>query len=133
MRVVIDINILVSALIAPAGKPAAIVDAWLDGKVTLLTCGTHVAELCATPYEAWFGPNAVGFEGSPSQPLLSSNSMRAAGRPGYDSADPQVLAQHTQWLTAMGVDAVLADLTNGVNAPSWPTGTSSPDGILCLL
>ncbi len=48
MRVVIDINILVSALIAPAGKPAAIVDAWLDGTFTLLTCGTHVDELRAT-------------------------------------------------------------------------------------
>jgi putative PIN family toxin of toxin-antitoxin system len=48
MRVVLDTNILVSALIAPAGKPAAIVDAWLDGKLTLLTCGTHVDELRAT-------------------------------------------------------------------------------------
>ena len=34
-------------MIAPAGKPAAIVDAWLDGKFTLLTCGTHVDELRA--------------------------------------------------------------------------------------
>ena len=48
MRVVIDTNILVSALIAPAGKPAAIVDAWLDGKFTLLTCATHVGELRST-------------------------------------------------------------------------------------
>ena len=48
MRVVIDINILVSALISPAGQPAAIVDAWLDGKFTLLTCATHVDELRAT-------------------------------------------------------------------------------------
>ena len=44
MRVVIDTNILVSALIAPAGKPAAIIDAWLDGKFTLLTCAMHVDE-----------------------------------------------------------------------------------------
>lgn len=48
MRVVIDTNILVSALIAPAGRPARIVDAWLDGKFTLLTCTTHVDELRAT-------------------------------------------------------------------------------------
>lgn len=39
---------LVSTLIAPAGKPAAIVDAWLDGNFTLLTCETHVDELRAT-------------------------------------------------------------------------------------
>jgi predicted nucleic acid-binding protein len=45
MRVVIDTNILVSALIAPAGKPAAIIKAWLDGKFTLLTCATHVGKL----------------------------------------------------------------------------------------
>ena len=77
-----------------------------------VTASSHVVLM---QYEAWFGPNAVGFEASPSQPLLSSNSMRAAGRPGYDSADPQVLAQHAQWLSSMGVDAVLADLTNGVN------------------
>lgn len=48
MRVVIDTNILVSALIAPAGKPAAIIDAWLDGKFTLLTCATPVGELRST-------------------------------------------------------------------------------------
>ena len=48
MRVVIDTNILVSALIAPAGKPAAIVDAWLDGKFTLLTCAAHLDELRST-------------------------------------------------------------------------------------
>ena len=48
MRVVIDTNILVSALIVPAGKPAAIIDAWLDGKFTLLTCATHLDELRAT-------------------------------------------------------------------------------------
>jgi putative PIN family toxin of toxin-antitoxin system len=48
MRVVLDTNIIVSALIAPAGKPAAIVDAWLDGKFTLLTCAAHVDELLYT-------------------------------------------------------------------------------------
>jgi putative PIN family toxin of toxin-antitoxin system len=48
MRVVIDTNILVSALIAPAGKPAAIIRAWLDGKFTLLTCAGHVDKLCST-------------------------------------------------------------------------------------
>lgn len=48
MRVVIDINILVSALIVPTGQPAAIIRMWLDGKFTLLTCATHVNELRAT-------------------------------------------------------------------------------------
>lgn len=48
MRVVVDTNILVSALIAPAGQPAAIIRAWLDGKFTLLTCAGHVDELRST-------------------------------------------------------------------------------------
>jgi putative PIN family toxin of toxin-antitoxin system len=48
MRVVLDTNIIVSALIAPGGKPAAIIRTWLDGKFTLLTCATHVNELRAT-------------------------------------------------------------------------------------
>lgn len=48
MRVVLDTNILVSALIAPAGKPASIIDAWLDGKFTLLICAEQLDELRAT-------------------------------------------------------------------------------------
>ncbi|MHB8413205.1 MAG: putative toxin-antitoxin system toxin component, PIN family [Candidatus Acidiferrales bacterium] len=48
MRVVLDTNILVSALIASAGKPAVIIDAWLDGKFTLLTCAAQVDELRST-------------------------------------------------------------------------------------
>jgi hypothetical protein len=63
MRVVLDTNILVSALIAPAGKPAAIYSAWVEAKFTLLTCAEQLDELLATlqkprvaelvkPYEA---------------------------------------------------------------------------------
>ena len=48
MRVVLDTNILVSAMITSAGKPAAIVNSWLDGKFTLLTCAAHVDELRST-------------------------------------------------------------------------------------
>jgi hypothetical protein len=48
MRVVLDTNILVSALIAPAGKPAAIYNAWEQGKFALLTCSEHLDELRAT-------------------------------------------------------------------------------------
>ncbi len=49
MRVVLDTNnILVSALIAPAGIPAAIYNAWEDGKFTLLPCAELLDELRAT-------------------------------------------------------------------------------------
>ena len=48
MRVVLDTNILVSALISSAGNPAAIYSAWEDGQFTLLTCAEHLDELRAT-------------------------------------------------------------------------------------
>ncbi len=48
MRVVLDTNILVSALISPGGKPAAIYNAWAGGEFTLLTCEEHLDELRAT-------------------------------------------------------------------------------------
>jgi putative PIN family toxin of toxin-antitoxin system len=51
MRVVLDTNILVSALIAPAGNPAAIDNAWEDGKFTLLICAEQLEELRATLQE----------------------------------------------------------------------------------
>ena len=37
MRVVVDTNIIVSAIIAPAGKPAAIIDAWLEPSVQTIS------------------------------------------------------------------------------------------------
>ena len=48
MRVVLDTNILLSALIAPTGKPAAIYNAWVEGTFTLLTCAAHLEELRST-------------------------------------------------------------------------------------
>jgi uncharacterized protein len=48
MRVVLDTNILVSALITPAGYPAAIYNAWESDRFTLLTCAEHISEIRAT-------------------------------------------------------------------------------------
>src|SRR5258706_55692 len=48
MRVVLDTNILISALMIPAGFPAAIYRAWQQGQFTLLTCAGHLDELRAT-------------------------------------------------------------------------------------
>ena len=41
-------RLLVSALIAPAGNPAMIYNAWEQGKFTLLTCMEHLDEMRAT-------------------------------------------------------------------------------------
>jgi putative PIN family toxin of toxin-antitoxin system len=48
MRVVLDTNILVSALLIQTGNPAAVYRAWREGHFTLLTCTEHLDELLAT-------------------------------------------------------------------------------------
>lgn len=65
-------------------------------------------------YEAWFGPNAVTFQGAAAMPLLQSADMQPVGG-GYDSADPHVIRQHVAWMELMGIDAAISDLTNNVS------------------
>ncbi len=48
MRVVLNTNILVSALLLQQGHPAAIYRAWQEGNFTLLTCAGQLDELRAT-------------------------------------------------------------------------------------
>ena len=48
MRVVLDTNILVSALFVQTGNPAAIYRSWHEGYFTLLTCVEQMDELRAT-------------------------------------------------------------------------------------
>jgi len=48
MRVVLDTNILVSALMIQTGPPAAIYRSWEEGHFTLLTCAEQLDELRAT-------------------------------------------------------------------------------------
>jgi putative PIN family toxin of toxin-antitoxin system len=47
MRVVLDTNILISALMIQIGNPSAIYRAWQEGHFTLLTCAEHLDELRA--------------------------------------------------------------------------------------
>ncbi len=47
MRVVLDTNILISALMISTGNPALIYRAWQEGHFTLLTCAEHLDELRA--------------------------------------------------------------------------------------
>ncbi len=70
--------------------------------------------IVALEYEAWFGPNAVTFQGTAAMPLLQSADMQPVGG-GYDSADPIVIAQHVSWMEYMGIDAAISDLTNNVS------------------
>jgi uncharacterized protein len=52
MRVVLDTNILISALLLQTGHPAAIYRAWLDGRFTLLICIEQLEELRATLHKS---------------------------------------------------------------------------------
>jgi hypothetical protein len=77
----------------------------------IVDSSSHVVVL---EYEAWFGPNAVTFQGAAAQPLLQSADMQSVGG-GYDSADPAVIKQHVEWMEFMGFDAALIEVTNNVS------------------
>jgi putative PIN family toxin of toxin-antitoxin system len=49
MRAVLDTNVLVSALISPAGVPATVIEAWRDGRFELVSSPALLAELEAVP------------------------------------------------------------------------------------
>jgi predicted nucleic acid-binding protein len=48
MRVVLDTNILISALLVQAGHSASIYLAWQEGHFTLMVCAEQLDELRAT-------------------------------------------------------------------------------------
>ena len=72
------------------------------------------SQIVVMEYEAWFGPNAVTFQGTAGLPVLQSADMQSVGG-GYDSADPAVIQQHVAWLEYMGVDAAISEVTNNVS------------------
>jgi hypothetical protein len=45
MRLILDTNILLSALLSPLGAPAKLLDAWERKKFTLVACDALIAEL----------------------------------------------------------------------------------------
>lgn len=45
MRVILDTNILLSALLSPLGTPAKLLDAWERRRFTLVACDALIAEL----------------------------------------------------------------------------------------
>ncbi|HTC50168.1 MAG TPA: hypothetical protein VK722_22800 [Candidatus Aquilonibacter sp.] len=81
-----------------------------DGPL-IVDANSHIVVM---EYEAWFGPNAVTFQGTAAMPLLQSPDMQFVGG-GYDSADPKVIQNHVARMEELGVDAAIADLTNNVS------------------
>ena len=45
MRAVLDVNVIISALLAPAGSPARVLRSWLDGAFELIASDAVLAEL----------------------------------------------------------------------------------------
>jgi hypothetical protein len=65
-------------------------------------------------YEAWFTPkHPMGAVPHHYEPALTTADMIAKGQPGYDSQDPLIIKQHIAWLSALGVNAIIAEQTNG--------------------
>ncbi len=65
-------------------------------------------------YEAWFTPlHRLGAIPHHYEPALTTADLAAKGQPGYDSRDPLIIKQHIAWLTALGVNAIIAEQTNG--------------------
>jgi hypothetical protein len=52
VRVILDTNILVAALISPSGPPAAILQAFLDERFALVTCEPQLEEFRRVTREA---------------------------------------------------------------------------------
>jgi hypothetical protein len=102
LTIVLILICLSASAAASASSPAA---------PLVVEATSHVVVM---EYEAWFGPNAVTFQGSSAMPLLESADMEAVGG-GYDSADPAVIGQHVAWMEYMDLDAVSIDLTNNVS------------------
>ncbi len=45
MRIVLDTNVIISALIAPRSLPGAVLWHWVEGRFDLVTCEQHIEEL----------------------------------------------------------------------------------------
>jgi putative PIN family toxin of toxin-antitoxin system len=54
MLVLLDSNVIISALLSLSGKPASIVDQWRDGRFRLLTCPQQIDEIRAACRNAKF-------------------------------------------------------------------------------
>ena len=79
-----------------------------------LTVDQNSRGVIVMEYEAWFTSlHSLSSFQHFYAPILKSANMIASGQAGYDSQDPLVINQHIAWLEALGVNAVIAEQTNG--------------------
>lgn len=101
-RVVLDPNVLVSALISPAGAPAQVVEAVLDGDLDHIASPRWLAEangLAGRPrFRRWFGPEAA-------QILIERLSLIADIRPDPAETAVRTRDRHDDYLVALALDS----------------------------
>lgn len=96
MRVVLDTNVLISALLSESGPPFLIIEAWLGGRFQLVTGTAQIAEFKRATHYHKLAPylhrGAVGrlVNGLKSAEIVLRRLPRAEGSP--DPADNFLLA-----------------------------------------
>jgi len=108
MRVVLDSNILLSALISPHSPPHRIYQAWRKGVFELVTCSEQIEEIRrASRYPKFKGilqPHRVGLMLNNMQRTTVIDSLPQ----GYETADP-----NDAWLLALADKAQAHYLVTG--------------------
>jgi hypothetical protein len=90
-----------------------------------LTVEHNSSGVIVMEYEAWFTLlHSLSSFQHYYAPTLSSAGMIASGQAGYDSQDPLVIKQHIAWLEALGVNAVIAEQTNGAPCDMTDSNTT---------
>ena len=133
MRVVLDVNVLISALLSPRGSPARLLIAWQAGEFDLIVSPTLVAELRralaypklarlipsvdAEVFVAWISRSAVLAPDSAEPPRIRSAD------PGDDYLLALAAAEH----------AVLVSGDTHVTALSHEFPIHTPAGFLAVL
>ncbi len=90
MRAVLDPNVLISALLAPTGVPAALVRGWLDGEFELVVSEQLLTELRRALSYPKLRAHVTGEEAAAFIELLRESGMMAhdPARPPRLSRDP---------------------------------------------
>ncbi len=88
MRAVLDPNVLISALVAPTGAPAALLRGWLDGEFELVVSEQLLAELRRALTYPKLRAHVTGEEAEAFIELLRGSGMMA-----HDPASPPRLSR----------------------------------------
>jgi len=90
MRVILDTNILVSAILSPSGNAGLALRRWLDGRFVLLTCSEQFAELKSTLRRSYIADHYKPHDAGRLINLLRTLSLQIESLPVVRrSSDPE--------------------------------------------